>query len=68
MKIVYNEGPQTIRTDEVDFKLGIPEEVSEELGNKMLSHPVYVFTKISVIDDIMKKVSKKKKEVENGST
>jgi hypothetical protein len=46
MKIILEEGPQIIRTDEGDIGRGVPAEVSDALGEKLLANEVYKFTKI----------------------
>lgn len=47
MKIILEEGPEIIRTDEGDIQRGIPFEASDELGEKFLNHPVYKFREIN---------------------
>lgn len=65
MKIVMEEGPQTLRTKEGDIHPGRPHDVSDALGKRLLANTVYKFKEI---DGPKKKGPEKKKEVtENGT-
>ena len=71
MKIIFNDGPETIRTDEGDIQRGVAADVSDALGARLLASG-HSFT------DITKKGrgsayvpaqnnTKNKKEVGNGT-
>ena len=55
MKIQYDEGPEAIGTDEGAIPRGVPTEVSDVLGEKLLTNENYKFRRVD-------EPSRKKKE------
>jgi hypothetical protein len=75
MKVIFNDGPETIRTDEGDIKRGGPAEVSDALGARLLASG-HGFTDITEISNAPQPPlnprggvkGKNKKEVDNVNT